>query len=369
MLHRWVGYWLMFCFGILIVLALIYVFVYQRLLDSPDYYPFWLAEPYFYLGLPAAALITWKVHWGKNHPLQYFVVTLVILIGVVYLGSGHVKEHRGERVTDAIQPVGVVDRQLITREGMFEVPYYPMNRERLTQAVRNGEEVEVTLVREKGLILSFEDEGFAAYPLLKRLMDFALGVFAAGVFAVFFYVVMSVWWREFRVKGTSLRISHWGRRKEIPFSEVIHVRLDSFHEEIRVETEEMVSNFPYNPTRAAELAEAAKRAGLTPIRNGRRWVRHVQYREVRLEEDRLILEGDGQEKIPYDCVAALGWDPVIQITMMDETNYTITDVRYTDRAWFEELAAKVRHAWEKNGQLYSMDVDPRERRVALSLYD
>ncbi|SMO77600.1 hypothetical protein [Melghirimyces algeriensis] len=368
-MHRWVGYWLMICFALPILLALMYVCVYQRLLDTPDYYPFWLAESYFYLGLPAVALLTWKIHWGKKHPVQYLTITVMMLIGILYLGTKEVQDHLGDVTTAQVHPLGLVEKQLIAKEGTYEIPYFPVSQEGLVKAIKEGENLDVTLVSDQGIILSFADKSYASYTLLDRLLDQALGILAVGVFSVFFYVVMSVWWRELYIDNNELRIQRWWKVKQIPFSDIILIRLDSFEEEIQVETEETVYNFPYDTERAKMLAQAADEIGLDSIRNGTQWIRAAQYREVRLEENQVILDGHQPINLPYECIAALYWDPVVQITLLDDSRYTITDVRYTDRAWFEELARKVRNVWEKDGLEYSMEVEPKGGALALTLHE
>ncbi|MFD1397290.1 hypothetical protein [Kroppenstedtia eburnea] len=366
-MKRWVGYWLMFCFGLPIIVATGYVLLHQRLLDTPDYYPYWLAESYFYPALPAIALLTWKVHWGKRNPFAYFMFTLSLITGVLYLGTGDIRENLGNPVQEQIHPLGVVDREVVTREGRFEVPYFPLDRSRLLKEIQSGGTVDVTRVEGKGLILSFSDGIYRSYSLLDRVLDLALRVLSVAIFVVFFYVVMTVWWRDLEVTDGQIRVFHWRRVKTIPLSQVIQLQLDSWGEEIQVETEEVIHTFPYDSKTAGDLAAAAKEAGLTPIRNGRRWLRTTQFREIRMEESRLVMDDGEEVRVPYDCVAALLWDPVIQITMLDETDFVITDERYTDRAWFDELSHKVKEAWIRDGQSYTVDVDPRNQRVALTL--
>lgn len=368
-MKRWVGYWLAFCFGLPVVFSFVYVLVHQRLLDSPGYYPYWLAESYFYPGLPAIAFLTWKVHWGKKNPSAYFMLTLTLIAGVIYVGTGDVLEHWGDPVKEKIRPVGVVDSEVIALEGRYQIPYFPLDRTNLIEVIQKGGTVEVFQVERKGLILSFTDGIYGSYPWKDRLLDFALRVLAVGMFAVFLYVVMRVWWRDLEVKEGNIQILGWRTIKKIPFSELIHLRLDSLREEIQVETDEVLNTFPYDSKTARDLATAAKESGLTPIRNGQRWIRRTQFREIRLREERLEMDDGEKIRIPYDCVAALLWDPVIQITMLDGTDFVITDSRYTDRDWFDELARKVKEAWRKDGQGYGVDVDPRDGAVALTLWE
>ncbi|MDA8351775.1 MAG: hypothetical protein M0Z65_00990 [Firmicutes bacterium] len=368
-MRRWVGYWLTLCLGVPVLLALIYVIVYQRLLDSPRYYPFWLIESYFYLGLPAVALITWKVHWGKKHPLPYLVLILVLISGVLVLGTYNIKKYVGDQETKRLHPVGVVDQRLVAREGNYHIPYYPVDDKALIEVIKKGEGVDVTVVPEKKLLLSFKDPAFKSYSLLQRVIDLALGILAMAVFAVFFYVVMSIWWRDFRMEGDALLVQNWGRVKRIPLFTIIQMELDPLHEEIRFETEELFLSYPYDSDRAKELAKAAREAGLKEIRRGKRWVRSLQYREVRLEERRIVLDGQEQLFVPFDWVVSLRWDPVVQITLMDETHYTITDSRYMDRAWFEELTKKVKGVWKQDGYGYVVDHDLQESAVTLTLMD
>ncbi|GGA47499.1 hypothetical protein GCM10007416_20790 [Kroppenstedtia guangzhouensis] len=366
-MKRWVGYWLMFCFGIPVLVATGYVLLHQRLLDTPDYFPYWLAESYFYPGLPAIALLTWKVHWGKRNPFAYFMFTLSLIACVLYLGTEDVRENLGDPVQEKIYPLGLMDREIVTREGNFVVPYFPLDRSQLMKVIQKGGAVDVIRVEGKELILSFTDEIYRSYPLRDQVLDLALRVLVVAIFAVFFYVVMTVWWRDLEVKDGQIWIFHWGRVKTIPVAQLIQLRLDSWGEEIQVETDEVIHTFPYDSKTAGDLMAAAKEAGLTPIRNGRRWLRSTQFREIRLEERGLVMDNGEEVRVPYDCVAALLWDPVIQITMLDETDFVITDDRYTDRAWFDELSRKVKGAWIRDGQGYTVDVDPRNQRVALSL--
>ena len=357
-MKRWVGYWLMFCFGIPVLVATGYVLLHQRLLDTPDYFPYWLAESYFYPGLPAIALLTWKVHWGKRNPFAYFMFTLSLIACVLYLGTKDVRENLGDPVQEKIYPLGLMDREIVTREGNFVVPYFPLDRSQLMKVIQKGGAVDVIRVEGKELILSFTDEIYRSYPLRDQVLDLALRVLVVAIFAVFFYVVMTVWWRDLEVKDGQIWIFHWGRVKTIPVAQLIQLRLDSWGEEIQVETDEVIHTFPYDSKTAGDLMAAAKEAGLTPIRNGRRWLRSTQFREIRLEERGLVMDNGEEVRVPYDCVAALLWDPVIQITMLDETDFVITDDRYTDRAWFDELSRKVKGAWIRDGQGYTVDVDP-----------
>lgn len=366
-MKRWVGYWLAFCFGLPVMVAFVYVLVHQRLLDSPGYYPYWLAESYFYPGLPAMALLTWKVHWGKKNPLAYFMLTVTLFAGVIYVGTGNVLQHLGDPVKEKIRPLGMVDSEVITSKGKYQILYFPLNRTHLVEKIRQGGTVEVFRVEGKGLILSFTDGVYRSYPLRERLLDFALRVLAVGMLAIFFYVVMKVWWRDLEVEEDHLRILCWGKVKTIPFSALIQLRLDSLGEEIQVETEKVVNTFLYDSKTARELAAAAEGSGLTPIQNGCRWIRSTQFREIRLGEERLEMDGGEGVDISYNCVAVLLWDPVIQITLQDGSDFVITDSRYTDRAWFDELAHKVKEAWRMERQGYAVDVDPRGKTVALTL--
>lgn len=364
---RWVGYWLMFCFGLPIVVATGYVFLHQLLLDTPDYYPFWLAESYFYPGLPAVALLIWRVHWGKRNPFAYFLFTWSLIACVLYLGTVDIQKNLGPPVQEEIHPLGVMDEEVIAREGRFKVPYFPLDRSQLIKEIETGGTVDVTRVEGKGLILSFSDGVYHSYPWRDRILDLTLRVLSVAIFAVFFYVVMNVWWRDLKVEEGQIRVYHWRRLQTIPLSRVIQLRLDSWGEEIQVETEEVIHTFPYDSKTAADLVAAMQASGLTPIQNGRRWLRRTQFKEIRIEENRLVLDEGEEVRVPYDCIAVLVWDPVIQITMLDETEFVITDDRYTDRAWFDELSRRVEEAWTREGQSYTIDVDLQNQRVAWTM--
>lgn len=80
----------------------------------------------------------------------------------------------------------------------------------------------------KGLILSFSDGIYRSYSLLDRVLDLALRVLSVAIFVVFFYVVMTVWWRDLEVTDGQIRVFHWRRVKTIPLSQVIQLQLDSW---------------------------------------------------------------------------------------------------------------------------------------------
>ncbi|PTM56502.1 hypothetical protein [Desmospora activa] len=367
--RRWLGVWLSLFLGFPIALALLYVFAYQRLLDSPDYYPFWLGETFFYLALPAAALITWKVHWGKKHPFQYGILTLSLLVGIAYLAVYDGVEKHGAVQQQTIHPVGLTQDQLLTADSAYRIVYFPFDPERITEAIQQEEPMVVTLVERSGIILSFDDPELGSYPLWKRLLDLALGLLAAGVFVVFLWVVMSVWWKGFRVEEHGFVILRWGMKQWIPAKEVIHIRLDPGVEELQIDTEEVVYRFPYERESVYAVAQVAQRAGLTPINLGLRWVRAKQYEEINLTDETLVLLNHQKEVIPFGAVQAIRWDPVIQILLEDGTLFTITDERYMDRAWVEEMFDRVRSCWERQGRSYRWELDQEEESLGLSVME
>ncbi|MDR6225774.1 hypothetical protein [Desmospora profundinema] len=367
--QRWLGIWLSVFLGMPIIMASVYIYAFQKLIDSARYYPFWLGETFFYLALPAAALIAWKVHWGKKNPFQYGIVTVALLVGVTYLSVHQVVDQHGKVDQSVLQPIGFVDDQLITSEGDYRIAYYPFDRDRLTEAVRSSESVEVTLVKRTHTILAFQDDDFRSYTLWNRLLDLVLGLLATAVFAVLFWVVMLVWWRGFTVADNAFIIQRWGSKQRVPLREVIHIRVDSLLEEVEIDTEEVVYRFPLDGKTTRSVAHAAQVAGLVPINQGRRWVRRQQYEEITLTDDALLLRRDGEEGIPFDTIQSIRWDPVIQIQLEDGSQFTITDERYMDRAWVEEMFRQVRACWEREGRSFRWELDQEEESLGLSLLE
>ncbi|MFC4077618.1 hypothetical protein [Salinithrix halophila] len=367
MLRRWMGWYLAGYLAFPCVVALLYIVVYQLYLDSTRFYPFWLAESYFYMGLPAVAILAWRVHWGKKHPLFYLLLTLGLLAATAWMGTQNLLEYKGNVVREHVVPLGLAEGELLTTSGKYTIPYFPYDKNRLVDAIGERETVEVWAVEKKGLIIAFTDPAFTSYTLVDRLLELGLGLLALAVFAIFFWVVVGIWSREMQVKKDYVQIRRWGKMTLIPLRNLIHVQLDRRGEEIRLETEEMVYNFPFEEEGAREVAAAAERTGLLPLRGGRRWVQGEQYRELRLEKERLVFLGDDERAIPYSRMTDLTWDPLIQITMDDESTHTITDERYLDRSWFDELTARVKASWEESGQNYWIQVEPRTGAVTLAL--
>lgn len=367
--RRWLGVWLSLFLGFPVVLALVYVFAYQRLLDSHHYYPFWLGETFFYLALPTAALIAWKVHWGKKNPIRYGMLTLALLTGIGYLVIQDVVDKHGAIQQTSIQPLGLTADGLITADDYYRIPYFPYDFERITRAIQQEEQVAVTLVEESGTILSFADPDFKSYSLWKRLLDLVLGLLVIGVFAVLLWVEMVVWWKEFMVAESGFVILRWGMKQWIPAKEVIHIRLDPVVEEIQIDTEEVVYRFPYEREVVRDVARLAHAAGLTPINLGHRWIRAKQYEEINLRDETIVLLGHKNEVIPFETIQSIRWDPVIQVMLDDGTLFTITDERYMDRAWVEEMFHHVRRCWERRGRSYRWELDQEEESLGLSVIE
>ena len=109
-----------------------------------------------------------------------------------------------------------MDREIVTREGNFVVPYFPLDRSQLMKVIQKGGAVDVIRVEGKELILSFTDEIYRSYPLRIRCWISPSECLSVAIFAVFFYVVMTVWWRDLEVKGwTDLDFS-LGKSKNDP---------------------------------------------------------------------------------------------------------------------------------------------------------
>jgi hypothetical protein len=363
--RRWLGLWLAVFLGMPIVMASVYLYAYQRLIDSPDYYPFWLGETFFYLALPGVALVTWKVHWGKKNPFQYGIVTLALLVGVTYLSAQQVVAQYGSVERAMLHPVGLTDNQMITAQGNYRIPYYPFDRDRLIEAVRAGESVEVTLVEQSDTILAFADEAFHSYSWWKRMLDLVLGLLAVAVFAVLFWVVMSVWWRGLSVADNAFIIHRWRGKQRVPLRDVIHIRVDTLQEEVEIDTEEVVYRFPLENGMVRMIARAAQAAGLAPINPGSRWVRQRQLAEIGLTNDTLLLQGKQEDLIPFASIESIRWDPVIHILLSDGSLYTITDERYMDRAWVEELFHRVQSDWERKGASFRQELDQKDESLGL----
>ncbi|OYD06936.1 hypothetical protein [Paludifilum halophilum] len=358
MSRRWVDVWLTVFFGLPVLIAFLYVAVYQGLVVSKDFYWFWLGETFFYLGLPAVALATWRIHWGKRHPVGYALITLLMMIGIIYMGGKDWVSHSGEVSSARLVPLGISQDQLVTAERSYSIPYFPYDEDRLIRAVRQKEPVEVHQVEGKNTILAFAEEDYISYPWTERALDVGLGLLAAGVFTVFFLVAMGIWWRSYCIKGENLMITRWGRRTVVSLLEAIQIRLDREREEVRVETEEVVYCFPYEKKLAEEIKSAAVRVGLISLDGGSRWFRRRQYRELRIEPQCLLLISDIEEAIPLADIVSMGWEGAVRITTEEGSDYLVTDERYTDRAWFEELAKRVKRIWFREGWPYTVEVDP-----------
>ncbi|QKG83392.1 hypothetical protein GXN76_02165 [Kroppenstedtia pulmonis] len=365
MVHRWVGGWLVFFYGLPVLVSFLFIVVYQILLNTKEYYWFWLGQTYFYLILPVVAVAIWWIHWGKKYPVRYFLLTLFLLGAVIWIGILNGYDNWGVVKRTKAVPLGLTDKELILKDDVYEVPYYPVNKERLIQAVRSQEEVTLYQVEGKRLVLAFEEDGFQGYSWIKRLQDIGIGILAVGVFGFFFVVAMNIWWRSFDVEKGKVIIHRWGFQAEVPLRDVIQIKLDKENEEIQVETEEMEYNFPYREGVAGKIVSEAVQAALVSFDNGKRWFRKDQYQELKLQEDRLFFFGQEERSIAFEDIQFLSWDPVVRIVTEDESSYSITDYRYTDRAWFDELIHLVRRVWVQKGMGYQLEVHEEERCIQM----
>lgn len=364
------GRYLAIYLGVPCVLALLYVAIYLGWRDSVHFYLFWLGESYIFPIFPVVALVVWRVHWGKRHPLLYLLLTLLLLIGATWIGTEDAKKDFGEVKQKKLHPLGVVEGDVLTADGTYEVLYFPYDEKRLLKCIRERETINAWVVEKKSLIVAFVEPEFASYKVMERLMDLGTALFVFIVFAVFYWVTMRIWWRDIEVGKNEVRIRNWRQpTSHIPLNDVIHIHLDKTEEDIRIETEEMVYNFPYDVEGAREVVAAAERTGLTPLLGGERWIRDVQCEELRIEKECLICLGDKGWTVPYRKVFLLSWDSLIQIELDDDTVHTITDRRYLDQAWYEELASRVTACWEEMKLQYTTRVEPDTGVVVHSLCD
>ncbi|SFS30744.1 hypothetical protein [Marininema halotolerans] len=368
MLQRWMGRYLAVYLSVPCIIALIYIALYQGWRDSSQFYLFWLGESYFFPILPVVALVVWRVHWGKKHPLLYLFFSLLLLTVACWIGTDDARKDYGRVEERTIHPIGVVEDHILTQNTRYQIPYFPYEEERLLTSIRHNEAVDVWVVQEKQLILAFKNPKYSGYGFKERLLDLGAAIFALIVFASFLWVTMRIWWREVEISTTEVMIRNWRQQPiHVPFQTIIYIHFNKEEEEIHLETEEMVYNFPYREDKKKDMLAAAKLAGLTSLQDGLRWVRDVQCEELQLNAENLICMGAKGWVVPYRQVVALTWNTLIQVVLEDDSVHTITDRRYLDQAWFKELACKVTQGWEQMRIPYEIQVEPDTGRIVYSL--
>ncbi|GGE03273.1 hypothetical protein GCM10011571_00110 [Marinithermofilum abyssi] len=370
MIHRIVGWWLTLILGLPMAAALVYVAAYQGLLDSKEFYPFWLGEVFFYMALPMVALTAVRIHWGKRNPIAYWLLSVVLIGAMGFMGWQNWKKNIGVVDKVTLYPMGVAGTELLTQEKTtYRIPYYPLNTERVLETIRTGKGVEVYRVRDKPIILAFRDPAFSGYTPEQRLINLAIGLLAALVFAVFFWIVAGVWWKSVSVGEREIVLRNWGRRTYIPLADVIHVWIRKDEEEIWVETDPAAWVFPYDADTSRLMAAVAEREGLDELKPKERWVRRVKWDEVRLYENHLrLIRGEQERRLSYGEIEEIHWDGLLHILLRDEEeDILITDDRYTDWMWFDELAALVSAVWEQEGKGYMKEVDPESGSISFAV--
>ncbi|BCU83004.1 hypothetical protein JIR001_27870 [Polycladomyces abyssicola] len=363
-MKRWIVVWLVFFLGTPIVGTFILIIAYQLVLDSVRFYPFWLGESYLYLWFPAAAIATMTTHWGKRRPKGYSVLTIMLFVLVIVLGTADIMRQYGPVVRETVILKGYTANALVTDRHVYRVPYFPFDQVKVLEAVREERAVPVYLARDEGMILAFADPEYTGYTWTDRMVHLAVGLTALGAFVGYFAYVLSVWTRYVQITDEALVFHRWRSFTLLPYKEIIHIRIDENLKRVSVETEEVVHHWTAEPEVKEQLRQTAKKAGLIAHAQGR-YSRPQQYREIRLADDAVVIMEDGEEtRIPYLDVMEVYWDGAVRITASEE-DVLITDERYVHRDWLEELTKRLKQAWQERGIGHSMEVSLEEGYVWL----
>ena len=358
-MNRWLTLWLVIILGLPILGTLVLTVAYQVLLESVSFYPFWLTEVYIFLWFPAALLVARLVYWGKRYPIRYFSLTLVLLIVVMILGTWKLMDDSAPIIRERLILKGIQNELLVTSDNVYRFAYVPYDFEQIVHAMRKEHPVDVYRLKGKKEILSFDDPAFSRYSPSDRLLNLVVGLVSSGTFALLFINILGAWTRQVDCLEDQLIFSRWwGRKIAIPLKEVVLIQLDQERKEVSVETEEMVVDLPCDPGMEKVLLKAVERGELVGSLPNQ-WVRRRQYEEVSIVNDSLVIKHQ-QERlaIPFSSVVEITWDGVIRLIDEEEAEYLITDSRYADKAWFNELVRRIQSSWKKERLFYIQEVDP-----------
>lgn len=126
---------------------------------------------------------------------------------------------------------------------------------------------------------------------------------------------------------------------------------------------------PYGPGIKEVILEVVDKAGLISLFPDR-WIRQIQYEEISIVDEKLVIKSKEEVlRIPFSSVTSLIWEGVIRFTVEEESEYLITDRRYIDKAWFDELAMHIQSVWQKEKIPFQQEVNPISGVESLRIKD
>lgn len=357
-MNRYLTLWLTLILGLPVIGTLALTAAYQLLLGSTSFYLFWLAEIYLILWFPVSLVVARLVYWGRRKPIHYFFVICLLLIGVILLGTWQLVDDFAPIVEERLLVKGIQNELLITEEKTYRLAYLPYDHKKMINAIRREEPVAVYRLAGKEEIITFVDPSYIRYPISDRLLNLLVGLISSATFLFLFIYILGAWTRKVECTGNNLVVSRWWQEIQIPLKEIIFVRIDLEQKEITVETEEMAMDLPYGPGMKEVILEIVEKAGLITLFPDQ-WIQQSQYEEISITDGKLVIKSrEGILNIPFSSVTSLTWEGVIRLTDEEESEYLITDGRYIDKAWFDELAMQIQLVWKKEQVPYRQEVNP-----------
>ncbi|MCS1352051.1 hypothetical protein [Mechercharimyces sp. CAU 1602] len=353
--------WLIFFLGAPTAGSFALSILYQYWYPQTKFYPVWLLEMYLFAWFPAVIIAASTAYWGKRHPKAYIALTIVLFMAVLTMGTWETRGSWGGISREEVVIKGIVGEQVLTSAGQYEILYAPVHEKNLMVAILNGQAVEVDVIAGTRKIVSFSNSTWLQYSSWERTVNVVIGVTATGTFAGFFFFVFSVWSERIERRPHRLHIYKWGRKQLVELEDIIELRWDENQNKMTIETNAVVFDFPYSSKMVSLLRKVAYDAGLSAMTKWR-YVRWSQYKEVRIEETEFILQDEQAHRIPYIWVEELKWDGAIRVLTVDG-EYLITDIRFTDEQWFDELANWMKRVWEKEGISYIKIVDREQETI------
>lgn len=368
-MSRYMTLWLTLILGLPVLGTLALTVAYQLLLGSTSFYPFWLAEIYLILWFPVSLVVARLVYWGKRKPVQYFCLTLLLLTAVILFGTWQLMDDFAPIVEDQLLVKGIQNESLITEEDTYRLAYIPYNQNKMIDAIRKEEPIAVYRLAEKEEIIAFANPSFIHYSFSDRLLNLLVGLVSSATFLILFINILGAWTRKVRCTANHLVVRRWWQKIQIPLKEIIFVQVDLKQKEVTVETEETAMTLPYGPGIKEVILEVVDKAGLISLFPDR-WIRQIQYEEISIVDEKLVIKSKEEVlRIPFSSVTSLIWEGVIRFTVEEESEYLITDRRYIDKAWFDELAMHIQSVWQKEKIPFQQEVNPISGVESLRIKD